>query len=74
MAQPRAPTLLQRRAGRGRVDGRGRRRARTGRSQALMIIGTAAILIGAFTDSDASGALIGVGAVVALTGLYFYLQ
>ena len=49
-------------------------RRRSSQSMALMIVGGAAILIGAFTDSDASGALILGGAVVGLTGLYFYLR
>ena len=43
-------------------------------SKVLMAVGAAAILIGALTDSDASGALILGGALVGLTGLYFYLR
>jgi len=49
-------------------------RKRTSTSTALMIVGAAGIVIGAVTDSGASGALILGGAVVGLTGLYLYLR
>lgn len=51
-----------------------RRNAGLGQSEALMIVGGAAILIGAIIGDDAGAFFMVGGAVVGLYGLYRYLQ
>lgn len=49
-------------------------RAGLGQAKALMIVGGAAILVGAIVDGDAGGIIMVGGAVIGLIGLYEYLQ
>ena len=67
--QPQAPV-----AGETAVAAAQRRNAGMGQAQAMMIVGGAAILVGAIVG-DSPGQIIMIGgAVVGLVGLYKYLQ
>ena len=79
---PRGPTLdaarvgAQRAAEGGALEANAPRRGGPGfgRSEALMIVGGAAVVIGLIIGDSAGGALAFGGAVVGLVGLYQYLR